>query len=130
KLLEIVRARRTRIGYPHIAVSIDVDAMRPHEHPSAETPDLFPRLIEMVNRVRFGAETAGCRSRRASIGRPHRLAIAVDGHAVRATPGPSLGLEPRPVTNDAAPVGAAVDGLDFIRLRRASALLRLHGSTE
>jgi hypothetical protein len=41
KLLEILGARGTCVGHPHIAVSIDVDAVRPHEHPAAEAPDLL-----------------------------------------------------------------------------------------
>ena len=90
KLLELVRARRARVGHPHIAVAIDVDAVRPHEHPAAKAPDLLPRLVEMVDRVRLGAETARRRPRRASVGRPHGLAVAVDGHAVGAAPRPSL----------------------------------------
>jgi len=41
KLLEILRARRARVSHPHVAVPIDMDAVRPHQHPTAETPDLF-----------------------------------------------------------------------------------------
>ena len=88
KLLELVGARGARVGHPHIAIAIDMDAVRPHEHPAAKAPDLLPRLIEMVDRVRLGAETARGRPRRASVGRPHGLAIPVDGHAVGAAPRP------------------------------------------
>ena len=90
KLLELLRARRSRVRHPHISISIDMDAVRPHEHPAAKAPDLLPRLIEMVDRVRFGAETARGGPWRASVGRPHGPAVAVDGHAVGAAPRPSL----------------------------------------
>ena len=42
KLLEVVGARGSRVGHPHISLSIDVDAVRPHEHPAAKAPDLLP----------------------------------------------------------------------------------------
>src|ERR1700680_2514658 len=42
KVLEVVGARGSRVGHPHISLSIDMDAMRPHEHPAAKTPDFLP----------------------------------------------------------------------------------------
>ena len=42
KLLELVGARGSCVGHPHISVAIDMDAMRPHEHPAAKAPDLLP----------------------------------------------------------------------------------------
>src|SRR6267142_255749 len=77
-----------------------------------------------MDRVRFGAKTAGRGSRRAPVGRPYGPAVAVDGHAVGATPLPSL-RRLRPIPNYAIGIGAAVDGLDSVRLRRASPLLPL-----
>src|SRR5206468_4277364 len=90
KLLEVLLARGSCVGHPHISLSIHMDAMRPHEHPAAKAPDLLTRIIEMVDGVRFGAHTARGGPGRASVGRPHRLAIPVDGHAVGAAPWPSL----------------------------------------
>ena len=42
RLLEVVRGRGPRVGHPHISISIDMDAMRPHEHSPAKAPDLLP----------------------------------------------------------------------------------------
>src|SRR5207249_2407648 len=58
KLLEIIGARGARVGHPHISIAIHMDAVRPDEHASAKAPDLLPRFIEMVYRVRFGTEAA------------------------------------------------------------------------
>src|SRR6266850_4414 len=115
--------------HPHISVSIDMDAMRPHEHPSAKAPDLLPSLIEMVDWVRFRAEAARDGPGRASIGGPHRFAIPVDGHAVGAAPRPSFHTELCPIPDDAIGIGAAVDGLNFIRQSGASSLLRLNAGS-
>ena len=41
ELLEVIRARSSRIGHPYIAVSIDMDAMWPHEHAAAKAADLL-----------------------------------------------------------------------------------------
>src|SRR5207237_5627358 len=57
KLRELLGARSSRVGHPHVSVSIDVDAMRPREHPATKAPDLLPRLIKVVDGVAFGAET-------------------------------------------------------------------------
>ena len=122
KLLELVGARRSRVGHPHIPVAIDMDAMRPDEHPAAKAPDLLARLIEMVDRVRLGAEAARRRARRTSIRRPHGFAVAIDGHAIGAAPRSSLDL--RPIPDHAIGIGAAVDRLNFVGLRSASARLR------
>src|SRR5207237_173047 len=86
RCLQLLGARSARVGYPHISISIDMDAMRPHEHPAAKAPDLLPGLIEVVDRVGFGAETAWSRPGRASVGGPHGFAVTVDGHAIRAAP--------------------------------------------
>ena len=90
RLLEVVRRRGSRVGHPHISISIDMDAVRPHEHPAAKAPDLLARLIEFVDWIRFGTETTRGGPRRASVGCPHGLAVAVDGDAVGAAPRPSL----------------------------------------
>ena len=42
KLVEVVRARGSRVRHPHISIAIDMDAMRPHEHPAAKALDLLP----------------------------------------------------------------------------------------
>ena len=41
KLLELVGGRDARVGHPHVSVSIDMDAVRPHEHAAAKAPDLL-----------------------------------------------------------------------------------------
>src|SRR5258706_11773376 len=80
----------------------------------------------MVDRVHLGAEAARRGSGRASMGGPHRLAITVNGHAVGAAPRPSFEVQLCPIADDAIWIGAAVDGLNFIRLSGASPLLRLN----
>ena len=79
KFLEVFGGRGPGVGDPHIAVAIDMDAMRPDEQAAAKAADLLPGLIKKVDRVRFCAEAArGCAGR-APVGGPHGLAIAVDG---------------------------------------------------
>ena len=51
--------RNASVGHPHVAVSIDVDAVWPHEHAAAKAPDLFPCLVEEMDRVCLGAEAPG-----------------------------------------------------------------------
>src|SRR5438034_4908 len=80
----------------------------------------------MMDGVRFGAEAARGGSRRASVGRPHRLAISVDGHTIGAAPRPRLSRELCPIPDDMIGIDAAVDRLNLVRLRRASPLLRLN----
>src|SRR5262249_9124472 len=111
---------------PNVTVAIDVDAVRPREHAAAEAFDLLPRFVEVMNRVRLRAETAGRRSGRAAIGGPHRLAIPIDRDAVRAAPLTVLERELRPVANHAIRVRAAIDGSHRVGLRRASPLLALN----
>src|SRR5262249_16773182 len=41
ELFEVICTGGSRVGDPHIAVSIHMDAMRPHEHPAAKAADLF-----------------------------------------------------------------------------------------
>ena len=65
----------------------------------------------------------GCGPRRAAVGGPDGLAIAIDGHAVGAAPRPSVDV--RPIADHAIGISAAVDGLNFVGLRRASTRLRL-----
>ena len=126
KLLELLRARSARVGHPHISIAIHVDAVRPHEHPPAKAPELLPGLVEKVDGVRLGAEAARSRPRRASIERPHRPAVAIDGHAIGAAPRPFLGIQLCPIADRAIRIGAAVDGLNLVSLSSASPLLRLH----
>ena len=83
----------------------------------------------MVDRVRFGAETARGGPGRASVGRPHRLAIPVDGDAVGAAPRPCLQIQLCPIPDHAIGIGAAVDRLNFVGLRGASPLLRLNAGS-
>ncbi len=126
KLGELLRARRACVGHPHISIAVDVDAVRPHEHPSAKAPDLLPRLIELVNGVGLRPETTRSGSRGTTVGRPHGLAVAVDGHTVGAAPRPCLDVQLRPIPDDTIRIGAGVDGLKLIRLRSASPLLSLN----
>src|SRR5262249_49492510 len=82
EFLELVGARHPCVGHPHIAVAVDMDAVRPPEHTAAKAPDFLTRRGEHTPRVCHGAETAWPAPRRATVGRPHRAATAVDGHAV------------------------------------------------
>jgi len=127
KVLEVAGARGARVGHPHIALSIDMDAMRPYEHLAAKAPDLFPGIIEQVDRVCFCAEAAWGRAGRASVSRPHGLAVAVDGHAVGTAPGSFLQTQSCPIPDDTIRIGAAVHGLHLVRLNGAAPLLRLNG---
>src|ERR1700693_895860 len=83
----------------------------------------------MMDRVRVGAEAAGGGSTRASVDRPHRLVISVDGHAIGAAPRPRLQIELCPVPDNAVGIGAAVDGLNLVCLRGASPLLPLNAAS-
>src|SRR5262249_19410860 len=116
EFLELVRARHAGVRHPDIAVTIDMDSVRPHEHAAAEAPDLLPRWVEQVDRVGLGAETAGRGPGRATVGRPHRAAIPVDRHAVRPAPRPLLDRELPPIADDAIGIGAAVDRRNVLRL--------------
>src|SRR6185295_1263114 len=78
ELLQLIGRRRPRVGHPDIALAIDMDAVRPHEHATAEASDLLPLIVEQMDRVGLGAETAGRDPRRATVGGPYRLAIAIN----------------------------------------------------
>src|SRR6476660_9820160 len=82
-----------------------------------------------MDRVRFGTEAAGSRSGGASVGRPHRLPIPVDGHPIGAAPWPRFYIELRPIPDNAIGIGAVVDRLNLVRLRGASALLSLNAAS-
>src|SRR5215472_3304098 len=82
----------------------------------------------MVNWVCLGAEAARAGPWRATIGRPHGLAIQVDVNAVRRAPRPFLPSELRPITDDAVRVGAAVHRCNVLRLDLASGHGDPHGS--
>ena len=127
KFLQLLGGRHARVGDPDIAVAIDMDAVRPDEHAAAEAFDLLARLVEMMNRIGLGAETSRRRSGRAAVGRPHGLAVLVDGDAVGAAPRPLLQRELGPIADHAIGIGAAVDRRNVARLRRARRL-RLHGA--
>ena len=43
--------RADRVGYPHVAVAIDVDAMGPDEHPAAEARDYLAVGAELEDRI-------------------------------------------------------------------------------
>src|SRR5690242_19217789 len=96
--------------------------MRPDEHASAKTSDLLTRLIEFVDWIRFCTEAPRFGPWRASVGGPYGLAVDVNGHTVGAAPRAALRLL-RPISKDAIRVRAAIDGLDFVGLSRASARL-------
>src|SRR5207253_2297389 len=97
-LREFVRARGARVGYPDVAVAIDVNAVRPDEHAGAEALDLLAVLVEVVNRIHHRAETAGRRPGGAAVGRPDGLAVLVDRDAVRSAP---RAIDLRPVAHHA-----------------------------
>src|SRR5512141_2783332 len=82
----------------------------------------------MVDGIRFCAEAAwGCPGR-ASVSRPHGLAISVDGHAIGTAPWPFF-CQTCPIPDDAIGVGAAVHGLHLVRLNGAAPLLRLNAGS-
>src|SRR5205823_6057449 len=83
----------------------------------------------MVDRVRLAADTARGGPGRTSVGCPHRLAVAVNGHAVGAAPWPCLYAELCPISDNAIRIRAAVHRLEFIRLDCAAALLSLHAGS-
>src|SRR5713226_6606275 len=83
----------------------------------------------MVDRVRFCAEAAWGRPRRASVSGPHGLAIPVDGHAVGTAPWSSLCTQTCPIPDDTIGVGAAVHGPHLVRLNGAAPLLRLNAGS-
>src|SRR5580765_5797696 len=39
-LLQLVGARYARVSHPHVALALDMDAVRPYEHAAAKAPDL------------------------------------------------------------------------------------------
>src|SRR5205807_1559714 len=51
KFLEVIGARGSCIGHPDISVAVDMDTMRPHEHPAAEASDLLAGLVKMMDRI-------------------------------------------------------------------------------
>ena len=126
KFRALLRAPHARVGHPYVAVAVDVDAVRPHEHARAEAAHFFSALVEEMDRVDLGAETAGGDSRRAAVRRPNRLTVAIDGDAVGAAPRPFLQSELRPIADNSIRVRAAVERLHFVGLRGAGSLLRLN----
>ena len=111
KLLELLGARRPRVGHPDVAVAIDVDAVRPHEHPAPKLLSSFPVSSNSWTGFALVPRQPGAVSGRAAVGRPHGLPVAVDGHAVGAAPRPFLRGELRPIADHAVRIGAAVDRL-------------------
>src|SRR6267142_1775637 len=81
----------------------------------------------MVDRVRVCTETTRSGPGRTSIRCPHRLAVAIDGNAVGAAPRSSFYV--RPIPDHAIGIGAAVDRLNLVGLRSASARLRLQAAS-
>src|SRR3981081_1565924 len=73
-----------------------------------------------MDRVRLGAETPGLDPRRATVGRPYRPAVPVDGHPVGSAPGSPLNGELCPIADDAIGIGAGVDRLNVLGLGMAS----------
>src|SRR6185369_4859116 len=100
-LLQLIGRRRPRVAHPDVAVAIDMDAVRPHEHAAAEAPDFLALIVEQMDRVGLSAKTAGRDPRRAAVGGPYRLAVAINGDTVRAAPGPLLLRKLCPVADDA-----------------------------
>src|SRR4029434_43905 len=95
-------------------VSIDVDAVRPHEHAAAKAPDLLPCLVEEMDRVCLGAEAARGNPWRATVRRPNGLTVPVDGYTVGPAPRPFLQRELSPIADNTIGVGSAVDGLHYV----------------
>src|SRR2546427_10776002 len=81
----------------------------------------------MVDRVHVGTKTAWYGSRRTSVRCPRCLAVAIDGNAVG--PAPRSSFYVRPIPYHTIGIGAAVDGLNFVCLRSASARLRLEAAS-
>ncbi len=125
RLLQLVCGGGARVGHVNVSVTVDMDAMRPHEHSAAKAPDFLPGCVEKVNRVCSAAETPGHGARRATVDCPDGLAVFVDGYAVGATPRPFLRRELRPITNDLVGIGAAVDRLEVAIHRGTRRLGRL-----
>src|SRR5262249_49928405 len=98
----------------------------PDEHAAAKAPDLLPGLVEEMDRVCLGAETAWSNSWRAPVRCPNGLAGAVDGYTIGTAPRPLLQRELSPIADGAIGVGAAVDGLNFVSLGGLAPLLSLH----
>src|SRR5712691_11196267 len=89
-----------------------MQAVRPHEHAAAKTREPLARLIELLDRIHRGPDAAVSIS--ASVSHPHGHAIPVDGDAVGGAPRPPLRFH-SPVPDHAIWIGAAVDGLNFLR---------------
>src|SRR5262249_892998 len=128
KLAAFFGCRNASVGHPHVSISIDVDAVWPDEHAAAKAPDLLPGLVEELDWVCLGAETAWSNSWRAPVRCPNGLAVAVDGYTVGTAPRPLLQRELCPIADGAIGVGAAVDGLNFVSLGGPAPLLSLHAS--
>src|SRR5436305_13172150 len=79
-----------------------------------------------MDRVCLGAEAARGNSWRATVRRPHGLAVPVDGYTVGTTPRPCLQSELCPSADDAIGVGSAVGGLNFLGLGGPGARLSLN----
>src|SRR5262249_27693861 len=123
KFLQLIGACGSRICHPHIAAAIHMNAVRPREHTGAKAADLFTGPVKIMDRGHFAADTTWDSILDTSIRCPYRLAVAVDGNAVRAAPRPSL--DASPIANHTVGIVATVDGLNFVGLRSASARLRL-----
>src|SRR5262245_32569749 len=77
KLDAFFGCRNASVGHPDVSISIDVDAVWPHEHAAAKAPDLLPCIVEEMNRVCLGAEAAWGNSWRATVRRPNRLTVPI-----------------------------------------------------
>src|SRR5258706_15782320 len=89
-----------------------MEAVRPHEHAAAKTREPLAGLIELLDRTHRGPDAAV--SIPASVSHPDGHAIPVDGDAIGGAPRSPLGFH-SPVPDDAIWIGAAVDGLNFLR---------------
>src|SRR5215468_11702952 len=116
KLDAFFGCRNASVGHPHVSISVDVDTVWPDEHAAAKAPDLLPGLVEEMNRVCLGSETARGNSWRATVRRPNGLTVPIYGDTVGAAPWPFLQCELCPIADDAIVVGTAIDGLNFVSL--------------
>ncbi len=84
----VLRARG--VGDPDVAVRIDVDPVRPHDHPRSEAPEQLAAGREEHDRIEARVLLARPPVAAAPLTDPDVHAVAVDVHRARRSPLPPL----------------------------------------
>src|SRR5690606_166626 len=69
----------TAVGDPYVALEVDMDAVRPHDHALAEADNHVAVAVELHDRIQYALD-AGADVAAAALGNPDADAVRVDVH--------------------------------------------------